>query len=364
MSVLRWLWVIPWFLIVRALLMAAPEWVWRLWKGRRCLRLDGRTMTPRAQGYLDLNRLVTPPAEKWTVGFLRTSYDKGARLFDGPKVGVASVRDVDLPLDGRSLQGRLYDATGGDYAKPGLVYFHGGGFVIGSLTSHDHLCRKLARMSGMRVLAVAYRLGPEHPLPAARDDAGDVWEWVQAHAAELGMDPARIAVAGDSAGAALAVMTADRAAARPDGGRPTALGLIYPPYFSATETASRRLLNDHPVLLNGDLLGWFEKHMLAPGDLMSNHRMDTELRPDAIGPTWILTCGFDPLRDEGGQLADRLTAAGVPVALRELPGLFHGFITLSAVFREADESLRDMAHFLVAHNAARTNAGAAPQADG
>jgi len=219
---------------------------------------------------------------------------------------------------------------------PVLLYLHGGGFVIGSLDTHDSLCRQLALRSGAAVVALDYRLAPEHRFPTAVDDAWAALQWLHAHAATLGLDGSRLAVGGDSAGGTLAAVCALRAR---DQGLPLALQLLITPGTSAQgDTASRRLFANG-FLLDAATIDWFFDQYID-----RHHRADWRFAPlnheslEGVAPACVILAECDPLVDEGIAYADRLRAAGVPVALELVRGLTHDFIKMGRVLKEAGEA--------------------------
>ena len=209
-----------------------------------------------------------------------------------------------------------------------LVYFHGGGFVIGDLETHDGHCRRLAAGSGCRVLAVDYRLAPEHPFPAGHDDALAATKWAFDHAADLGADPRRIAVGGDSAGGNLAASVA--LDLRDDPQRKLAFQLLlYPGIWPVEETQSRKDL-DGPVLTRA-ALEWFDKMLAAAGHPHAHRAWLAKRDVHTAPPAFVVTAGFDPLKDEGREYAERLSAAGVPTRHVEYPSLVHDFYIMADV---------------------------------
>ncbi|HVC06967.1 MAG TPA: alpha/beta hydrolase [Solirubrobacterales bacterium] len=267
-----------------------------------------------------------------------------AAVTAGPPIPMARVREMELPGPAGPLRARLYEpAGGGSGPRPLLVFYHGGGWVIGDLDTHDGVCRFLSTHSGALVLSVDYRLAPEHPFPAAVEDAEAAFAWSAAHAAELGADPKRIAVGGDSAGGNLATVTC--ILARDSAGpRPAMQLLIYPPTDADETRRSRHLFADGFLLTAADM-AWFERHYLPnPADL-ADPRVSV-LRMENLSdlpPAYLATAGFDPLRDEGEAYAQRMREAGVPVALRRHPRLVHSFANLTAVSRSARGAMLEAA---------------------
>jgi acetyl esterase len=220
------------------------------------------------------------------------------------------------------------------------VFFHGGGWVIGDLETHDRLARRIARDAGCLVVAVHYRRAPEHRYPAAADDAYAATAWVAEHAAELGADPARLAVVGDSAGGNLAAVVAQMA--RDRGGPPIAFQLlVYPVIDHSFETDSYRD-NAEGWMLTAKHMRWYWDQYLGPdGDGTDPYA--SPLRGDLAGlpPAHVVTAEYDPLRDEGDAYADALRAAGVDVTLQCADGMWHGFLSVAELLADADPPTRE-----------------------
>ncbi|MFI9008894.1 alpha/beta hydrolase [Actinosynnema sp. NPDC053489] len=297
----------------------------------RPVTVDGQRLHPEAQLLLRLQRLsgedwrtTTPAANR--LALARSSALVGGRAIDG--VAVRS-----LSLDG--VPGRFYEPTGLAEGSPLLVFYHGGGWVSGDLDSHDNLCRYLAVEGGVRVLSADYRLAPEHPFPAAADDARTAFEYAVAHAGELRADPRRIALGGDSAGGNLAAVTALHAG----GVKPVFLLLFYPAVDASARRRSRELFG-RGFFLTDEKMDWFLDHYAPSPETHTDPRLSVLLAEDLSGlpPTYLATAGYDPLRDEGEAFAEKLAAQGVPVVLRRHEGLFHGYANIlgvGGVFREA-----------------------------
>ena len=237
------------------------------------------------------------------------------------------VTDRSIPGPAGDISVRLYLPPDGESPHSLVVFFHGGGWVIGGLDSHDALCRDLAAGTDSGVLSVDYRLAPEHPFPAAVDDSWAALRWAQDHATELGLDSARLAVAGDSAGGNLAAVMALLAR---DHQLPLRLQLLT---YPATDFSCRRPSvtenGSRGYLLTEAGMDWFEGHY-APD--RNDWRASPMLAPDHrnLAPAMVQTCEYDPLRDEGNDYAATLRSAGVPVVSRCYPGLIHGSLSFSA----------------------------------
>jgi acetyl esterase len=233
-----------------------------------------------------------------------------------------------------------------DGLAPALVFFHGGGWVVGDLESHDVVCRQLADAGSLIVIAIDYRLAPEHKFPAAADDAIAATRWIAANARELGFDAARISVGGDSAGGNLAAVVALEAR---DGGGPAIAGqvLVYP----AVDLAMTQGSHSEPetsVLLTHSVIRWFVDHYLNGAADIHDWRASPARAQNLAGlpPAYVLTAGADPLRDEGDEYAARLRQAGVNVTTRHLPGQFHGFLTMGKLLREANVAVSEIGAWL------------------
>lgn len=250
----------------------------------------------------------------------------------GRPVGIGPVRDLTLPGPASDLPARLYTPAGEAPAAgwPLAVFFHGGGFVLGSVASHDGLCRELCASGTVAVLSVEYRLAPEFPFPAPVDDAYAAYLWAASHAAELGADPARLAVAGDSAGASLSIAVTLRA--RDEGGPvPQAQLLIYPASDLLNESESRRA-NAEGYFLTRDMMGMFGRaYITDPAHLSHPHVSPLLAELHDLPPALVLTAEFDPLHDEGVAYAQALRAAGNHVEELAGPGLIHGFANMTGV---------------------------------
>jgi acetyl esterase len=317
----------------------------------RSVAVDGQQLHVEVQLALKLLALAgEPPPDSVTVADARARVAKDAHAFRGRQIDVGRVEQVTIPAASGAIGGRLYvperegEQPGGARIPGGLlVYFHGGGFVVGDLETHDNLCRFLAQQAGMRVMAVDYRLAPEHRFPAAIDDALAAFRFAVEHADELGIDPARVAVGGDSAGGNLAAGVA-RLAAAGNGHAPAFQLLFYPWLDLAGKRASYQLFGEGFYLTEADL-DWYRRHYIADEGDARDPRCSPMLAEDLAGsaPAYVVTAGFDPLRDEGEDYAERLRAAGVRVALRRHSGLIHGFVNTVQIGHVAREALLEAA---------------------
>ncbi len=303
------------------------------------VRRDGQELALDAQLLLRLQKTAgTELVAAGGVASSRVALDLGRHLVSGPPIEPVATREVAIPVEYGELPATLYTPGGLPERSGLLVFFHGGGWVLGTRTSHDNTARFLAQRAGVRVLSVEYRLAPEHIFPAAVDDALAAFDFAHAEAAELGVDPGRIAVGGDSAGGNLAAVTA-QSATRRGGPAPVFQLLFYPTTDASRRRPSRELFGDGFFLTDAQM-DWFADHYAPDGVDRTDPRLSPLLAEDLSGlpPAYIATAGFDPLRDEGEAYAERLTEAGVAVALSRQPDLIHGYVNFLGIgqrFREA-----------------------------
>lgn len=288
-------------------------------------------------GLLDrIRRAGRQPWHRLSPVEARKAYVVGAEVLDLPRAPLPRVQDLTLPGgDGQPRPARLYAPSHG--RLPLLLYFHGGGFVVGGLETHDSLCRQLALRGGCAVVSLDYRLAPEYPFPAAVDDSWAALRHLATQADALGLDGTRLAVGGDSAGGTLAAVAAIHAR---DKGLPLALQLLITPGTTAHgDTPSHRLFANG-FLLDADAIAWFFDHYIA-----YHHRRDWRFAPleaddlDGVARACVILAECDPLVDEGLAYADRLRAAGVTVDLELYRGLTHDFIKMGRVLKEAGHAL-------------------------
>jgi acetyl esterase len=284
-------------------------------------------LDPRAKRFLDTLAAMNPPGAL----SLSVAERRGALAhllsFCGQPEEVGAIAQLTLPGPGGALALRTYEPRGARSGEPlpGLIYFHGGGLVAGSLDTHDPICRSLANASGCRVLSLDYRLAPEHPFPAALEDGCAATAWIAAHAPALGIDPQRLGVGGDSAGATLAAVVC-QAVSRAQQAPLAFQFLLCPITDFAAESASRRAfahgyLVDHETLEH-DLKYYLPSHIERADPRVSPLRA---VSVAGLPPTAVHTAEFDPLRDEGQAYAEKLAAAGIPTIYRCHPGMIHLF---------------------------------------
>jgi len=299
-------------------------------------------LTPAMRDVLSrIARANRPAFHTLTPDQARAAYAAGAGVLEIPKPALARVEDLQIPArDGELLGARLYAPS--DQALPVLLFFHGGGFTVGSVATHDILCRQLSLLAGIAVVSLDYRLAPTHKFPTAANDAWDALQWLAANAASRGLDASRLAVGGDSAGGTLAAMCAVLAR---DAGLPLALQLlIYPGCTAHQDTASHKTFAEGFVLSEADISWFFSQYVHGPAD-----RDDWRFAPlnapdvDGVAPAWVGLAECDPLVDEGVMYADKLRAAGVAVDLEIYRGVTHEFIKMGRIIPEAKRAHADAA---------------------
>lgn len=289
----------------------------------------------------NIHRAGRPAMHAMSVKEARAFYSAGAPLLDLPPPAVERVQALQIPArDGHAMPARLY-APNSAQALPALLYFHGGGFTIGGLDTHDVLCRQLSLMSGCAVVSLDYRLAPEHRFPTAVHDAWDALQWLAAQGQNLGLDISRLAVGGDSAGGTLAAVCALMAR---DAGLTLRLQLlIYPGTTAHQDTASHHSYA-HGFLLDKETVDWFFAHYIDAQD-----RSDWRFAPlnaadhSGLAPAWLGLAECDPLVDEGIAYADTLRMAGVAVDLEIYRGVIHGFMTMGRAIAQAKLAHADAA---------------------
>jgi acetyl esterase len=322
-------------------LLAMPEpWLLRLSGGPTVV--EGQRLDAQIQTLLAAARALRI-RDSEDVAISRRKMDEDLPAVSPAEIPMRLERDLPIDLGDAALPARLYVPNGAAEKPPLLVYFHGGGFVVGSLRSHDASVRELADMCGLAILSVDYRLAPEHKAPIAAEDSYRAYLWARVHAEELGVDGERVAVGGDSAGgnvsAVLSQLCRDRGERVPE-----LQLLIYPAVDLTCASASHRTFA-RGYLLEETRIDWFMKHYLARDE----QRHEPSVSPlfatsfEGLPPAIVVTAGFDPLRDEGKAYAEKLQSAGVPVTYRCEPGLIHGFFNMSGVIRAARAANRHLA---------------------
>ena len=288
-----------------------------------------------------------PAYETLTAPEARDYYMQ-ARLVANPEPPeLSSAEPLDIPAPHGTIPARIYTPKRlrkKDGLAPCLVFFHGGGWVIGNLDTHDVVCRKLAHEGELIVISVDYRLAPEHRFPAAVDDAITATKWIAANASQLGIDASRLFVGGDSAGGNLAAVVA--LDARENGPDIAGQLLVYP----ATDFARTHPSHSEPetsILLTHTVITWFADHYLNGADINDWRASPARAKSlSGLPPAYVLTAGADPLRDEGDEYAERLRQGGVVVAYRHFPGQFHGFFTMGKLLNQANVAVSEIAAWL------------------
>ena len=267
---------------------------------------------------------------------------------DPPQVG--ETVDGDFAGPGGKIRFRRYRPQGGATGPlPTLIYYHGGGFVIGNIETHDSTCRRLANKSRCQVISIDYRLSPEHPFPAPIDDGVAAFRHIRDNAASFGADAKRLAVGGDSAGGAIAAVVCQ--VLRDSGQQgPAFQMLIYPATDSSKQSASRVAFAEG-YFLTKDLMDWFWKAYVPAGSDLADLRLSPLLAKDFTGlpPAFVLTAGYDPLRDEGRAYAERLIEAGIKTTYANYPGTIHGFFSLTRFLSQGLKANDEAAAVMGAH---------------
>lgn len=314
-----------------------PDPLKRALSGGRAITIDGNTLDPVLQILLASQRAagIGGLVVRDDVAATRTVNRELTRTLDQSSIRVGGISAVSIPGPAGDIPARHYRPvaeTGERSPAPLLVFYHGGGFVFGDLDSHDSVCRLVCRDAGVHVLSIDYRLAPEHPAPAAVDDSYAAYLWAREHAVQLGADPRRVVVGGDSAGGCLAAVVT-RLARDAGDPLPALQWLIYPATDLRGGTRSRTLLGDGFLLTKHDM-EWFQQRYLdGSGVDVTDPRVSPLLVDDFSGlsPALVVTAGFDPLRDEGDAYAARLQEAGVVVDHRRAGAMIHAFLNLNVL---------------------------------
>ena len=324
--------------------MSEPDAL-RFLEGHR-IRLGDRTMDPKAQIVGEFVKSIRVPGYFPPLPELRQQLRTMVGLMDEPAPALARIENIAIPGPAGEVPARVYASCVGGAPLPAVAYFHGGGWVQGDLETHHGLCARLAQRAGVIVVAIDYRLAPEHAFPAAVEDCFAAYQWCRAHARDLGGDPARVAVAGDSAGGNLSAVVSQMAA-RAGGRVPTCQALIYPAVDFALDTASHREFEDGHVIPRDRILWYAEQYIPVAAD-RDDPRASPLRAKDLEGqpPTLLVTAGFDPLRDEGHAYAERLRADGVDVRYREYAGQIHAFVSLTRAIPQGLTCTWEIADYL------------------
>lgn len=297
-------------------------------------------LTPQMRSVLErMARAGFTPLYRHTPREARLAYEGAADVLEVAKAALARVEDQQVPTRAGPRDARLYAPSG--ERLPVLLYLHGGGFTIGSLGTHDILCRELSRRSGCAVLSFDYRLAPESRFPAAFDDAWDALQWLATEAGSLGLDPSRLAVGGDSAGGTLAATSAILAR---DHGIPLALQLLIYPGTAAWQEAPSHARYATGLVLEQPHIDWFFAQFIDARD-REDWRFAPMNAPDleGVAPAWVGLAECDPMVDDGIAYADKLRLSGVPVDLEIYRGVTHEFIKMGRALPEARRAHADAA---------------------
>lgn len=296
-----------------------------------------------------MNKLKMPDFSgmdwKGSTEGLRNAFYRASRSVERDLPDLAEISN--LVVDGADgpLKARLYvPLAAGIAPAPAIVFYHGGGFVLGDLDTHDVICRRLAASSRCRVLSVDYRLAPEHRFPTAHDDAMAAWQWATDRKNILGFDPDRIAVAGDSAGGNLSAFIAQETG-RSGALMPAFQLLLYPLVQFVDIRAKKMTFQEGGFFISPNLFDYFRDAYVGKETDRMDPRVSPLFAPDedfaGLAPTHMVLCGWDPLKDEGKAYASKLAAHGVPVTIKEHPRMVHGFMNMTAVSKPARTAIEE-----------------------
>lgn len=329
-------------LVARALLRAPVEPLYALAARSSSPVVDGKRLDDKTRYLLSLTALVGPPSpDTVSPSEARAEYVKRGGTVAPPRRRLARVTDVDIPGPAGSIRARVYVPFAKARALPALVYFHGGGWVLGNIDTHDRLCRVIADDAECVVVSIDYRLAPENKFPAAVNDARAAFTWVVEQSASLGVDEKRIAIGGDSAGGNLAAVTTI-AGVQNQCPVPAYQLLIYPVTDLACDAKSYEKFADG-YFLTRNLMFWFRSHYLPEESVLADPQaspMRAELRRP-LPPALVITAGFDPLLDEGYEYARKMRAVGTEVTYRCHESLIHGFANMTGAIPAARSALAE-----------------------
>ena len=269
---------------------------------------------------------------------LRRVYTEQRMTLQPPPPAIASVREIGIPGRFGAIAARVYTPHADRRLRPLMVFFHGGGWVVGSLEGYDTTCRRLALKADSVVVSVDYRLAPEHPFPAAVDDAWDATTWCVANAEVLGIDRQRVAVAGDSAGGSLSAVVALQA--RDEGAPKIALQVLIYPATDLTRESDSYVRNAQGYMLTAEALRWFIQRYVPDPAQRADWRASPLLHPslEGVAPALVISAEHDPLVDENQAYAQRLRDSGVTTEYVCFPGMIHPFFTLGGVIDDAEKA--------------------------
>lgn len=318
-------------------------------------------LDPDLEGFLELAEMgrlsgKSQPMHALSVSQARQEFEMSSQILDPSPPASLTITTLHIPTrDGAKIEARLYrSAHHAQPSQPSILYFHGGGYVVGSLDSHDSICRRLASSGRHAVLAPAYRLAPEHPFPTAVNDALDCANWLAREAHTLNLDPNSVSVAGDSAGATLATVLAISAVQTPEhlALKPKTQLLFYP-VTDTQRTRPSHLLYAEGYLLESDTLKWFYQHYTPDSEQRADWRTSPLLTKDLIplAPAYVSLAEYDPLYDEGLEYAQLLRATGTDVTLLTQGGLTHDFLRMSGISADIGGIYTAVEGWLEAHTA-------------
>lgn len=332
--------------ILYFILLWLPEFVAQaFFIGRRRV-YEGRVLGAKPQAFGEFVRALTDKDRAYDALKMRKLNRDAAGVLDGKGPPLPLIEDCTILLQGREVPVRLFDTEKTDAPRPTLIYFHGGGYVIGGLDSHHGTCARLARFSGLRMLSVDYAMAPEHRWPDAQDEALALHHWLAEQGTSIGVDADRLAYGGDSAGGNLtAILMQDLVAAKAL--VPRAQLLIYPSVDCTLQNPVYEKLKDAYVL-DQQILHWFIDSYIPDKDQCTSPRASPLYSKHLTGqpPAYLLTCGHDPLRPDTEIYRDKLMAAGVDVTYRELRHQIHGFINIARVDPDTELELAKAARWL------------------
>ncbi len=325
--------------LVKAVL-GAPAAILRRFAGPAIKSPDGLALDLQTQALLRMMQLTEEPEiHHGSLEQARRRMERSASLLDYADLRGVAIEDIEVGGAAGPRPARVYRPNGVPRSdSPALVWFHGGGFVVGSITSHDGICRELARRARVTVVSVDYRLAPEHPFPAGTEDAIASTRWVLENARSLGIAPRAVAVGGDSAGGNLSAVVAQTLAREQLS--PAFQLLVYPATDATRSHASHTMFRQGFVLTSASI-DWFMDHWLGARDLHRHPQASPFFAEDLRGlpPALVVTAGFDPLRDEGRSYAERMRRAKNAVEHLYAVGMVHGFFSMGEVVREAHRTI-------------------------
>jgi acetyl esterase len=317
----------------------------RLLDGHR-IRQGERVMDPKAQIVGEFVKSIRVPGYFPPLPELRQQLRTMVTLMDEPAPALPRIEDIRIPGPAGEIPARVYGNRADHAPRPTAAYFHGGGWVQGDLETHHGLCARLAERADVLVIAIDYRLAPEHKFPAAVEDCVAAYRWLRTHGREVGADTARVAVAGDSAGGNLSAVVSQLAAFA-GVPVPTCQVLIYPAVDFSLDTESHHELVDGHIIPRERIMWYSEQYLRGEAD-KADLRASPLRAASLVGqpPAMIVTAGFDPLRDEGRAYADALRRAGVEVVYREFPGQIHAFVSLTKAIPQGMTCTLEIADYL------------------